>query len=339
MSSKFPRVPRQEQLPNWLFIANRLWIALLTITLLGAISLGQVGQATDTISVEGLLDCTNDIRAQNGQKKLYLNEQLHRAAQQKQEDMEKDGYWAHQNPETGVMGWEFIDQAGYYYATAGENLAIGYASSEAVCEAWKKSPSHFENLINPHFQEVGFAFKNVSLNNNKTGTLVVQLFATKAGFEKDFTTPPECSYTIDKSLYVVSPTCEVSAEKVQTIVMVNPRKQKIDVSIDGKKVAYKSTQNGKYSTFTLESPLSLGSHEITIQKAFKNKRLKPKTAQIKFIVAAPETSLISAVPWDDFLFASIFNSKSALNAFPIVIFALLSALAVMVWRQTKRTKK
>jgi uncharacterized protein YkwD len=131
-----------------------------------------------------LLDCTNTIRTEKTGTDLVLNNKLSVAAEKKLDDMKADDYWAHQNPKTGKQPWDFIDDAGYNYETAGENLAIGFTDSQKICDAWSKSKLHYENIVNPSYQEVGFAIDKANLHKNAKGILVVQMF----GSHKDFST-------------------------------------------------------------------------------------------------------------------------------------------------------
>lgn len=130
------------------------------------------------ITVSDLLKDTNEKRVEAGQSTLTLNDQLSAAAQAKAEDMFAKGYWAHTAPD-GKDPWSFISTSGYNYLFAGENLARDFGDSRAVVEAWMNSASHKENLLNPRYQEIGFAVVNGKYNNYET-TLVVQMFGAKS---------------------------------------------------------------------------------------------------------------------------------------------------------------
>ena len=45
---------------------------------------------------------------------------------------------------------------GYQFSTAGENIAMGQPTPEAVVQAWMKSPGHRANIQKTGFREVGF---------------------------------------------------------------------------------------------------------------------------------------------------------------------------------------
>lgn len=152
-----------------------------------------LGYATD-IHVTQLLEKTNTKRAEAGLAPLTFNAQLSDAAAKKATDMFVKNYWAHVNPE-GTTPWSFIQQSGYIYTVAGENLAKNFQNSASVVEAWMNSPSHRDNLLKPSYKDVGFAVVNGVLNGEET-TLVVQMFgATKTSASIARAIPPVISKT------------------------------------------------------------------------------------------------------------------------------------------------
>jgi hypothetical protein len=134
-----------------------------------------LGQAID-ISVEKLVQLTNDKRIENGEKPLKFNEKLSQAAALKAEDMFKNDYWAHNSP-TGVTPWVFVKDSGYQYIYAGENLARGFTNSEDVVNAWMASESHKNNLLSGNYEDIGFAVKRGRLKGEET-VLIVQMFGS-----------------------------------------------------------------------------------------------------------------------------------------------------------------
>jgi len=134
---------------------------------------GVLSYASD-IYVKELLTYTNDVRADAGLSPLELNNKLSRAAYAKAKDMFADNYWAHVAPD-GTQPWDFILGAGYDYSYAGENLAKNFNGSKEVVDAWYKSESHRENLLNPKYDDIGFAVVDGVLDGYET-TLVVQDF-------------------------------------------------------------------------------------------------------------------------------------------------------------------
>src|SRR3989344_7862290 len=125
--------------------------------------LGARIKAAADVSVQELLQFTNQKRTENNLSILTLNDQLSVAAENKAQDMFEKDYWAHNSP-SGTTPWEFIKGAGYNYVFAGENLARGFKNSDDIVNAWMASSTHRTNLLSPKYREVGFAVKSGNLN-------------------------------------------------------------------------------------------------------------------------------------------------------------------------------
>lgn len=104
-----------------------------------------------------LLKITNEFRAVRGLPALAPIAALSDSAEIKSRDMAANNYFAHESPRKVSLP-ELMNQVGYRYEEAGENLAMGYASAESVLRAWIESPSHLAILSNPQFTEFGNAF-------------------------------------------------------------------------------------------------------------------------------------------------------------------------------------
>jgi uncharacterized protein YkwD len=130
------------------------------------------------MSVNELLDSTNEVRIQNNEKPLQIDSKLTKAAQSKADDMTTKDYWSHNTP-SGQEPWVFISKYNYIYKKAGENLAYGFSDPREVLAGWLNSPSHRENVLDKSFQDVGFGFAN-STNFIKSGpaTIVVAMYGT-----------------------------------------------------------------------------------------------------------------------------------------------------------------
>ncbi len=141
---------------------------------------GVLAYATE-MSTSGLLNSTNEQRAQNGGlPALALNAKLASAAKAKANDMVARDYWSHNTPD-GKEPWSFIDAAGYQYQKAGENLAYGFNDSYAVQNGWMLSEHHRENVLDPAYKEVGFGFANApSYVGTGEQTVVVALYGNPA---------------------------------------------------------------------------------------------------------------------------------------------------------------
>ncbi|MBU1293150.1 CAP domain-containing protein [Patescibacteria group bacterium] len=119
---------------------------------------------------------TNDDREKNGVAALTPDPLLAEAAQLKANDMAEKGYFSHVDP-SGNAPWYWLDQVGYSYTYAGENLAVDFKDSEDVEEAWMNSPTHRANIVKPQYTRIGIGTAEGEYKGKKT-TFVVQFFAT-----------------------------------------------------------------------------------------------------------------------------------------------------------------
>lgn len=161
-------------------LANVITVFLvfqIVLTAFARLAPGVLGYASN-MTMSDLLKYTNEQRRAAGVDPVVLNGKLSQAAKAKAEDMFANQYWAHTSPQ-GKDPWSFIIATGYNYLFAGENLARDFADSKSVVDAWMKSASHRENLLNSRYKDIGFAIVNGKYNGYET-TLVVQEFGTKA---------------------------------------------------------------------------------------------------------------------------------------------------------------
>ena len=158
----------------YVFLFSAMQVGFLALRNLAPGVLG----TSSSITKEQIIDLTNQQRQQNGDSYLKENSLLDKAAEEKAQNMFADNYWAHINPKTGETPWYWMQQTGYSYVYAGENLARGYSSSQDVMNAWMASKmGHKENVLGTHYQEIGVAVEDGVINGEKT-TLVVQMFGT-----------------------------------------------------------------------------------------------------------------------------------------------------------------
>ena len=135
----------------------------------------QSGQLASVIATT-LIDLTNENREYDELGTLAYSETLTQAAQAKAHDMAEKGYFAHTSPD-GIDPWFWFNEAGYTFSYAGENLAINFADSADVEQAWMESPGHRANILNEKFTEIGIATA-VGEYEGKRTVFVVQLFGT-----------------------------------------------------------------------------------------------------------------------------------------------------------------
>ena len=153
-----------------LYLLNQSIIKSLTIA-----KPGILGYSSE-ITVQKVLDQTNNERIKLGLEPLVYSSVLSESAKEKAQDMFANNYWAHNSPQ-GKTPWTFFDTVGYKYSTAGENLAKDFYNTDSLVSAWMNSPTHKANIVNSKYKEIGIAVVNGTLGDIKT-TLIVQHFGT-----------------------------------------------------------------------------------------------------------------------------------------------------------------
>ena len=99
----------------------------------------------------------NEIRQENGLKALTANWELSRVARYKSQDMKDRGYFAHNSPTYGTP-FQMIKAFGLSFRTAGENIAKGYATPQAVVNGWMNSSGHRANILNASYTQIGVGY-------------------------------------------------------------------------------------------------------------------------------------------------------------------------------------
>src|SRR5690606_2747144 len=104
-----------------------------------------------------VVQLVNQKRAQAGLKPLAHNWELSRVARYKSMDMRDQGYFSHTSPTYGSP-FTMIKSVGISYRAAGENIAMGQSTHQAVVDAWMKSPGHRANIMSTQFTEIGVGY-------------------------------------------------------------------------------------------------------------------------------------------------------------------------------------
>lgn len=107
---------------------------------------------SDLINLE--LSIINGYRAKEGIAPLSLSTELTEIASARAEEIAWSGKHSHTRP-NGKNCSSILKEAGITKGIAGENIGWGYASVEDVCQAWKDSETHYENIMNPEFVKIG----------------------------------------------------------------------------------------------------------------------------------------------------------------------------------------
>ena len=104
-----------------------------------------------------VITLVNIIRHENGLGYLGADAQLSRAARIKSQDMRDRGYFSHNSPTYGSP-FEMMQGFGIRYRTAGENIAMGYRTPQAVVDGWMNSPGHRANILSENYTRIGVGY-------------------------------------------------------------------------------------------------------------------------------------------------------------------------------------
>lgn len=117
---------------------------------------------------EEVLYYCNIEREKAGVSPLVLDETLCSAAEVRAGELVST--FSHTRPD-GRSCFTAMEEAGYSYSAAGENIAWGYSTAKEVVEGWMNSPGHRANILSSDFNSIGIG---------KSGTYWVQMFAHSA---------------------------------------------------------------------------------------------------------------------------------------------------------------
>jgi uncharacterized protein YkwD len=110
---------------------------------------------------EQMLNSINSIRAEKSLTPLKMCQPLVKAAQNYAKRMAAQDFLDHTGKDGSTPGSR-IQKAGYDWMNAkrasmiAENIAAGQNSVPEVMRGWRKSKSHYKNMVTPEFTHVGF---------------------------------------------------------------------------------------------------------------------------------------------------------------------------------------
>lgn len=113
---------------------------------------------TDNLSYEEqVVALVNEQREANELKPLTLSNELSDVARAKSQDMHDKNYFSHTSPTYGSP-FDMMKEFGISYRSAGENIAMGYATPEAVVKGWMNSSGHRANILNNSYTQIGVGY-------------------------------------------------------------------------------------------------------------------------------------------------------------------------------------
>lgn len=109
-----------------------------------------------------IYELTNELRESQNLKPLQPDPKLEESSEKKIDNILATKNFSHE----GFSG--FLGAAEYDYKLAGENLARGFYSAEEAIQAWKASPTHYANLVDPNYRDMGISIKEGEYEGKST---------------------------------------------------------------------------------------------------------------------------------------------------------------------------
>lgn len=133
-------------------------LIVLTCAVFRVSATGSSGTASGILAYERqVAQLVNAERSRSGLPALTLRAELCRLARVKSQDMQENAYFSHTSPTYGSP-FAMMQSFGITYAHAGENIAMGYSSPEAVFSAWMQSQSHRANILSASYTALGVGY-------------------------------------------------------------------------------------------------------------------------------------------------------------------------------------
>jgi uncharacterized protein YkwD len=138
---------------------------------------------------QGVLADINAFRGAHGLPPLRLSASLTAAARNHSQQMEADGYFAHDSVD-GTAFWKRIQ--GFYptshfgFWSVGENLLWSSPDVDAqkALTMWENSPEHRKNMLDPHWREIGVSAVHVPQAPGVYQGLAVTIVTTDFGVRR-----------------------------------------------------------------------------------------------------------------------------------------------------------
>ena len=138
------------------------------ILLVGVVSAAQAQTVSYSAEEIAFVQLINDYRVSLGLNPLKTSDLLSESGDKHATDMAKYDFFNHYTErsdwfEPGDAPWDRMATVGYTFNTyKGENIAAGQTTAAQVFDAWKNSPSHNENMVDPNYKVMGISLIFVS---------------------------------------------------------------------------------------------------------------------------------------------------------------------------------
>ena len=177
LASVLPALGQQEPAGSWNPLPEPL--AVVPESPISDEPATQAEKALTPAYEDQVMEIVNQERWNNGQlpplKRVAL---LDTSSELHSTNMGLRNFFMHCDPDTGKSPYQRMSDAGYFYSTAGENIAAGQATPASVMTGWMNSSGHRANILNTGFREIGIGYYLDSSDTNNirgssTGTCTV----------------------------------------------------------------------------------------------------------------------------------------------------------------------
>ncbi|BCX14068.1 MAG: hypothetical protein KatS3mg085_600 [Candidatus Dojkabacteria bacterium] len=219
--------------------------------------------ASSDITPESVLLEHNKYRTQQNLPPLERNSLLDFSALLKANEMINLNCWSHYCPPNKAP-WDFMNEAGYKFVIAGENLAEGFSDVNTLMQAWLNSPTHRDNILRNEYTEIGIAVVYGNFKGKENNPVIVVHFGKPA--------LNSVSANLSQNIKIIQPNND--EVYMQNSVVVRGQAQNIesvDLTLDSKLVNSQNILDGLFF-FNLEN-LESGKHQIIVSDS-NNPNLK-----------------------------------------------------------------
>ena len=115
--------------------------------------------ANSSYAAQQVVSLVNAERAGRGLPALTISTTVQQAAQTRAAELQTS--FSHTRP-SGASCFTALTEAGVSYTRAGENIAYGQSTPEAVVQSWMSSSGHRANILSSSFTTIGIGYTVVN---------------------------------------------------------------------------------------------------------------------------------------------------------------------------------
>lgn len=162
---------------NKKYILTLFLLALLAFPLGLLLNFSQIkNQIYSAVIPSIVVNLSNESRMSANLPALTTNSKLQKAAQLKAQELADQSYLSASGDQ---QSWYWLDQVGYNYVAAGENVAIDIDNTEDTQVDWINSPEQQKNILDKKYSETGIGIARGNYHGREAA-FIVQYFGKQA---------------------------------------------------------------------------------------------------------------------------------------------------------------